>query len=58
MIHAEIACDLRRAIRRTIVNNQNLDFVNTGHFARNIVHRSGQGFLFVEAGNLNNQFHF
>ena len=58
MIHTEIARDLRRAIRRTIVNDQNLDFVNTGNFARNIVNRSGQGFFFVETGNLDNQFHF
>ena len=58
MIHAEFTRDLRRAIRRTIVNDQNLDFINTGNFARNIINRSGQGFFFVEAGNLDNQFHF
>ena len=58
MIHAMFARDLRRAIRRTIVNDQNLDFVNTGNFARNILNRIWQGLFFVEAGDLDNQFHF
>ena len=57
VIHAEFPRHFSRAIIRPVVNDQDLDFVNAGDRTRNILDRRGQGFFFVEAGNLDDEFH-
>ena len=57
MIHSVLAGDVTRAVCTSIVDDQYFDFVDALDFSGNIAKCLGQRILFIEAWNLNDEFH-
>ena len=54
---AVLACDLDRAVRRAVVDDEPLDVVEPGDLAREVAQGDGERLLLVQAGDLDDQLH-
>ena len=55
MIYAKLACDLRGAVARSIVDHKDLDLVDAPNLPRDVADRVRQRCFLIEAGNLYDQ---
>ena len=49
--------DLHRLVRTAIINYKRFNAVNAVNFIGQILERDGEGGLFIQAGNLDDEFH-